>query len=81
MSKPPPIRVPRTKTIHRLINDEVARILVHEMPDPSKDWDKTGAKNLVDMREREQAATLRKMKKSGKRKTRRRYTRRSKRSS
>ena len=78
MSKPPPIRVPRTKTIHRLINDEVARILVHEMPDPSKDWDKTGAKNLVDMREREQAAaTLRKIKKSGKRrKTRRRYTRR-----
>ena len=57
MSKPAPIRTPK-EIPQKLIEKEVARILTKEVPDPSKDWDKTAAKNLVDMKQDSKAANI-----------------------
>ena len=51
------IRTPK-EIPQKLIEKEVARILTQEVPDPSKDWDKTGAKNLVDMKQDSKATNI-----------------------
>jgi len=68
------IRTPK-EIPQKLIEKEVARILTQEVPDPSKDWDKTGAKNLVDMKQDSKAANILSTMKRSKGGKKRRYKR------
>ena len=68
------IRTPK-EIPQKLIEKEVARILTQEVPDPTKDWDKTGAKNLVDMKQDSKAANILSTMKRSKGGKKRRYKR------
>ena len=75
---PKPIRIPKDDN-HTRNKQAFAVIVDEDLRNPANFVEHQAAYNLMDMRERENAAaTLKKMKKSksGRRKSRRRYTRR-----